>query len=57
MAIAVGSSSVENMYIGVNSVAKKAKIIYFGVDGRARKVKRAYVGVDGKARLVYSDGS
>ena len=45
----------KGVYIGVNSVARKAKKIYIGVGGTARKVRKAYVGVGGVARLIFSE--
>ncbi|MBP5595400.1 MAG: hypothetical protein J6Y02_08455 [Pseudobutyrivibrio sp.] len=41
-------------YIGVSSVARKAKKMYIGVGGVARKVKKAYIGVSGVAKLWWS---
>ena len=43
------------VYIGVDDLARKAKSLYVGVDGKARKIKKGYVGVDNKAMLFYQD--
>ena len=43
----------KNIFVGVNSVAKKPKNIYVGVNNVARKVIAAYVGVNGVARKVW----
>lgn len=44
----------KEMYVGVDSKARKVKKLYVGVDGKARKVKKGYIGVNGVARLFYS---
>lgn len=43
-----------SIYVGINGVARKDKVIYDGVGGVARKVSEVYDGVGGVARLVYS---
>lgn len=43
------------VYIGVDDLARKAKSLYVGVDDKARKIKKGYVGVDNKAMLFYQD--
>ena len=45
------------IYVGVNGKARKAKALYVGVDGKARKVKKVYAGIGGKARLAWSGES
>lgn len=39
-----------NLWVGVNSKARKGVELYVGVNGKARKVTAAYIGVAGKAR-------
>ena len=46
----------KNIFVGVNSVAKKPKYIYVGVNGVAKRVTAAYVGVNGVARKVWPAG-
>ena len=47
----------KNMYIGVDSVARKIKQPDIGVANVARKVTNGYIGVDNVARQFYSGAS
>lgn len=45
----------KNIYVGIDSKARKTKKIYVGIDGKARKAKKVYIGdTNGKARLAWS---
>lgn len=44
----------KEIYVGIDSKARKARSLYVGVGGVARQVKKIYVGVDGKARLAWN---
>ena len=43
----------KEVYIGVNSTARKIKAIFIGVNGVARKVAAGFIGVNGVARLFF----
>lgn len=44
----------KNIYVGVNSVARKVANAYVGINGVARKVTKGYVGVNGTAQQFYT---